>query len=234
MATTKAPSHSAAAENTPEIPERTDTDAEMVDTAPQWMVENDTWHYIHTEIQEDAAAAVQAAHEVLLPPTTACHAPDPDQQQSMSDLNKTIASMQVTFDALTELPCLRRQRPSPLAPPRSRCRWPWQGILRHRLTLKPWSRPRRLASALDLPPLPGFSRATASTSPSATPMVTTTKTPEGYRIDALPESFPRLSSMGATLALTVPELCQLFAKFLDTPLTGPGVERIIQVYLPTR
>ena len=34
--------------------------------------------------------------------------------------------------------------------------------------------------------------------------------------------------------LTVPELCQLFAKFLDAPLTGPGVERIIQVYLPAR
>ena len=34
--------------------------------------------------------------------------------------------------------------------------------------------------------------------------------------------------------MTVPELCQLFAKFLDTPLTGPGVERIIQVYLPAR
>ena len=69
---------------------------------------------------------------------------------------------------------------------------------------------------------------------ASAPMVTTTKTDEGYRIDALPESFPRLSSVGATLAvkLTVPELCQLFAKFLDTPLTGPGVERILQVYLP--
>ena len=90
---------------------------------------------------------------------------------------------------------------------------------------------------LEVPALPGFTRASTSTSSTASsPMVTTTKTAEGYRIDALPESFPRLSSVGATLVakMTVPELCQLFAKFLDTPLTGPGVERIIQVYLPAR
>ena len=88
---------------------------------------------------------------------------------------------------------------------------------------------------LEVPALPGFTRASTSTRASS-PMVTTTKTAEGYRIDALPESFPRLSSVGATLVakMTVPELCQLFAKFLDTPLTGPGVERIIQVYLPAR
>ena len=58
LSTTKAPSLTATAENTPEVPSETGTDAEMVDSAPQWLVENDAWNYIHEEVQETAAAEI--------------------------------------------------------------------------------------------------------------------------------------------------------------------------------
>ena len=86
------------AEATPKVLQDPSTGAEMIVSAPQWPVENDAWTHIHTEVQESAAAKDQAAHEVLFAP---CHAPDPAQKKPMSDLNEAIASMQVTFDALT-------------------------------------------------------------------------------------------------------------------------------------
>ena len=231
---TKASPEEAAPGDSPDIP-----DIEMVDSTREWPVENDAWQYLHEDVQDSAAAKEQAAHEVLMPPLTPCHKMDDEQQKSMEDLNTAIASMQVTFDALAVgAPAAEKFAPTSLGSPEGAGALgpgtPEGGDVvsslapgsaeSHAMDSTPPPRKR----PLEVPALPGFTRASTSTSSTASsPMVTTTKTAEGYRIDALPESFPRLSSVGATLVakMTVPELCQLFAKFLDTPPTGPGVER---------
>ena len=62
LTNTKAPSQTA--ETTPEVLQDSTNDAEMIDSAPQWLVEDDAWNYIHTEVQENAAKD-EVAHEVL-------------------------------------------------------------------------------------------------------------------------------------------------------------------------
>ena len=170
---TKASPEEAAPGDSPDIP-----DIEMVDSTREWPVENDAWQYLHEDVQDSAAAKEQAAHEVLMPPLTPCHKMDDEQQKSMEDLNTAIASMQVTFDALAVgAPAAEKFAPTSLGPPEGAGALgpgtPEGGDVvsslapgsaeSHAMDSTPPPRKR----PLEVPALPGFTRASTSTSSTA-------------------------------------------------------------------
>ena len=122
-----------------------------------------------------AAAKVQAAHEVLMPPLTSCHKMDEEQQKTMEDLNTAIASMQVTFDALAVgAPEAEKLAPMPLGSSEGAGAIgpgtpEGEGVVSsqapvsaesHAMDFTPPTRKR----PLEVPALPGFTRASALTS----------------------------------------------------------------------